>query len=128
IHVGAVHNPAHSEPGIQLRRNPDQRLQIHRRDPDYLDSIGRFFRWPAGWIKRYDSDLVTEFQEVVCELLDHACDAAADMREVVITHEHDLQASPPPCKSIISQGGSPEGSTSCVFRTAGSNRGILESE
>src|SRR2546421_12618479 len=97
-HIGTLKDTAHPEPGIHRRRNADHRLQIHRRDPDDLDPIGHFFRWPAVGIRRYDSDFVTEFQEVVCELLDDAFDAAADIREIVVTHEYNLQGLPPPCE------------------------------
>ena len=127
-HIGILKDTAHSEPGIHRRGNADHRLQIHRRDPDDLDSIGHFFGWPAVGIKRYDSDFVTESLQVVCQLFDDAFDAAADMREIVITHEYDLQGLPPPCEQFVSQRGSPEGSTRCPFHTIGNSRGQLESE
>ena len=95
-HVGILKEAAHPEPSIHRSGNADHRLKIHRRNPDDFNSIGPFLGGPAVGIERYDSNFVTELQQVVSELFDDAFDATANVREVVVTHEYDLQGLPPP--------------------------------
>src|SRR5207245_8944033 len=94
---------AKAQPRVHGRGNADHRLEINAWDADDFDSIDHFLRGPAIGIEGNDSDFVAKLQQVVGEFFDDTFDAAADMREVVITHEDDLQELPPPSEQRVNR-------------------------
>src|SRR2546422_4225027 len=107
-HICILKKAANAQPRVHGRGNADHRLEINGWDADDFDSIDHFLGGPAIGIEGNDSDFVAKLQQVVGEFFDDTFDAAADMREVVITHEDDLQELPPPSEQRVNRRSSHE--------------------